>query len=160
MNDPSGNDSARDHRVRFGRWDVDAIRAGGAICLVTAVPITVIAAIVDSDSGAVKALFFFGAMFGFVVGGGCAAWIQRTGTPLSHAVVTAGGTYAAAQALFILARLIGGQPVLWFGAFFTLGLVLCAGIVGGLLGSRLQAVGIAPSRTRTTTRNGTKAGTE
>ena len=128
-----------------GRWDVDAIRAGGAICLVTAVPITVIAAIVDSDSGAVKALFFFGAMFGFVVGGGCAAWIQRTGTPISHSVVTAGGTYAAAQAIFILARLIGGQSVLWFGAFFTLGLVLCAGVVGGVLGSRLQSAGIAPS---------------
>jgi hypothetical protein len=150
--------------VISGRWDLDAIRAGGAVCLITAVPITVIAAIVDSANGAVKALFFFGAMFCFVVGGGCAAWIQRTGTPISHSVVTAGGTYAAAQAIFILARLIGGETVLWFGVFFTFGLVLCAGVVGGVLGSRLQAAGIAPSRNRTaktrTTRSDTKAGTE
>jgi hypothetical protein len=148
------SDSTEGRSAAAGRWDLDAIRAGGAVCLVTAVPITVIAAIVDSDSGAVKALFFFGAMFGFVVGGGCAAWIQRTGTPISHSVVTAGGAYAVAQAIFILARLIGGQSVLWFGAFFTLGLVLCAGVVGGVLGSRLQSAGIAPSaRTNRNTGN-------
>ncbi len=115
------------------------------VCLITAVPITVIAAIVDSDSGAANALFFFGAMLGFVVGGGCAAWVQTVGTPSSHGVVTAAGTYLAVQAVLIVVRLVGGDDVNWFGVFFTLGLVLVAGLIGGLLGARLSAQGILPS---------------
>ena len=46
-----------------------------------------------------------GATLGFLVGAGCAAWVQRVGFPLSHGLVTAGGTYAAAQAVFITVRL-------------------------------------------------------
>lgn len=127
------------------RWDVAALRAGAGVCLLIAVPLTVVAAIVDSDDGAVRALFFFGAMAGFVIGGGCAAWLERRGTPMSHSVVTTGGTYLVAQALFITVRLIGGSDVNWYGVFFTLGLVLVAGVIGGLLGSRLQANGFTPS---------------
>ncbi len=127
------------------RWDVAALRAGAGVCLLIAIPLTVIAAIVDSDDGAVQALFFFGAMGGFVLGGGCAAWVERRGTPISHSVVTAGGTYLAAQAIFVAIRLIAGDDVNWFGVVFTLGLVLLAGVLGGLLGGRLQATGFTPS---------------
>ena len=95
--------------VDVPRWDVAALRAGAGVCLLIAVPITVIAAIVDSDDGGVQALFFFGAMAGFVLGGGCAAWVERCGTPISHSVVTTGATYLATQAVFIVIRLIGGQ---------------------------------------------------
>jgi hypothetical protein len=131
------------------RWDVAALRAGALVCVVTAVPITVIAAVVNSDDNGVNALFFFGAMLGFVVGGGCAAWVQSVGAPSSHSVVAAAGTYLAVQAVLIVIRLIGGDDVNWFSVFFTLGLVLVAGLVGGLLGARLQAKGIVPSaRTR------------
>jgi predicted permease len=118
------------------------------VCLVTAVPITVIAAIVDSGSSAVNALFFFGAMLGFVVGGGCAAWVQTADTPSSHSVVTAAGTYLAVQAVLIVVRLVGDDDVNWFSVFFTLGLVLVAGLVGGLLGARLRAQGFVPSDRR------------
>ncbi len=33
----------------------------------------------------------------------------------------------------------------WFGVFFTLSLVILAGVVGGILGSQLQARGFLPS---------------
>jgi len=131
-----------------GRWDWPALRAGAVITLTFAVPITVVAAIVDSDSGGLNALFFFGAMWGFILGGGCAAWIQRAGTPLSHGVVTAGGSYLAVQAALIVIRLVGGDSVNWFSVFFTLGVAGVAGLFGGILGNRLQQRGFVPSSSR------------
>lgn len=127
------------------RWDAEALRAGAGVSLVFAVPLTVLAAVVDSSSAGLNAVFFFGALFGFMLGAGCAAWIQRTGTPLSHGVVTAGGTYLIAQAAFIAFALVTGREVNWFGAMFTLSLVLLAGVIGGVLGQRLQAKGFEPS---------------
>ena len=118
------------------------------MALVFAVPLTVIAALVDSDSSGLNALFFFGALLGFIVGAGCAAWVQRVGTPLSHGVMTASGTYLAAQAVFLVIRLIGGNPVNLFRVFFTLMLIAGAGLLGGVLGSRLQQRGIMPSGRR------------
>jgi hypothetical protein len=37
----------------------------------------------------------------------------------------------------------------WFGVFFTLSLVILAGVAGGILGSQLQARGFVPSSQRT-----------
>ena len=127
------------------RWDATALRAGIGVCLVLAVPLTLVAAFVDSDDSSLNALFFFGAMFGFVLGSGCAAWIQQRGTPLSHGLVTAMLAYLGAQAVFVTIRLVGGDSVNWFGVFFTLSLVMLSGLVGGLLGSLLQARGVAPT---------------
>ena len=130
------------------RWDAAAIRAGIGVCLVLAVPLTLVAAFVDSDDSGLNALFFFGSMLGFVLGAGCAAWIQQRGNPLSHGLVTAMIAYLGAQAVFVTIRLVGGDSVNWFGVFFTLSLVMLAGLLGGLLGSLLQARGIAPSSGR------------
>jgi hypothetical protein len=88
-------------------------------------------------------------MFGFVLGGGCAAWVQRRGTPMSHGVVTTIVAYVAAQSVFIVVRLVRGDSVNWFGVFFTLSLVTLAGLAGGILGSQLQARGFVPSSQRT-----------
>jgi hypothetical protein len=130
------------------RWDWPALRVGASVALVFAIPLTVVAAVVDSDNGALNALFFFGAMFGFVLGGGCAAWAQRAGTPLSHGVVSAGATYLIVQAAFVTIRLTSGDSVNWFSVFFTLGLVGSAGLFGGVLGNRLQQRGFVPASTR------------
>lgn len=130
------------------RWDWNALRAGASVALVFAVPLTVLASVVDSDSAGVNALFFFGSLFGFIVGAGCAAWVQRVGTPLSHGVVTASGTYLAAQVVFVIVRLIGGNDVDIVRVFFVLMLVSSAGLVGGVLGRRLQQRGIMPSTYR------------
>jgi hypothetical protein len=131
-----------------GRWDVEAIRSGIGVCLILAIPLTLIAAFVDSESSGLNALFFFGAMFGFVLGGGCAAWVQRRGTPMSHGVVTTIVAYLSAQTVFVAVRLVRGDSVNWFGVFFTLSLVILAGLVGGLLGSQLQARGFVSSENR------------
>jgi hypothetical protein len=125
------------------RWDWAALRAGAGVALMFAIPITILASIVD-DSG-LSGLFFFGAWFGFVLGAGCAAWVQRSGTPMSHALVTAGGTYLLAQAVFVTVRLITDDEVRWFAVTFTFSFVLLAGLTGGFLGSRLQAKGYHPS---------------
>ena len=131
-----------------GRWDLQAVRAGIGVCLILAIPLTLIAAFLDADSSALNAFFFFGAMFGFVLGGGCAAWVQRCGTPLSHGVATTIAAYVGAQAVFVTIRLLRGDSVNWFGVFFTLSLVILAGIAGGILGSQLQARGFVPSSQR------------
>ena len=131
-----------------GRWDLEALRAGIGVCLLLAIPLTLIAAFVDSDSSGLNAFFFFGAMLGFVLGGGCAAWVQRCGTPLSHGVVTTIVAYLGAQAVFVTIRLLRGDSVNWFGVFFTLSLVILAGVAGGILGSQLQAWGVVPSSQR------------
>ncbi len=130
------------------RWDLPALRSGAMVAVVFAVPLTVLAAVVDSDNGALNALFFFGAILGFVLGGGCAAWVQRSGTPMSHGVVSAAGTYLVVQTVFIVIRLARADTVNWFAMFFTLGLVILAGMFGGVLGSRLQQRGFEPSSMR------------
>ena len=83
---------------------------------------------------------------GFVLGAGCAAWVQRTGTPLSHGLVTAIGTYLAAQAVFAVVRLARGQDVRWFAIMFNLTVVLGAGLLGGLLGQLLRSRGVLPGQ--------------
>ncbi|MDX2380872.1 MAG: hypothetical protein QNM02_14060 [Acidimicrobiia bacterium] len=129
-----------------GRWDREALTSGAGVTLVFAVPLTVLASVVGSDSGGLNAFFFFGALLGFVLGAGCAAWIQRRGTPLSHGLATAAGTYLIAQAVFVAIRILTGRDINWLGVAFTMSLVLLAGIIGGVLGQRLQNKGFEPSR--------------
>ena len=135
---------AKTKTVAMSRWDVDAIRSGALICLVLAIPFTLLGLVSDG----VRVISFFGAVIGFIIGSGSAAWAQRSGTPLSHALVTATGTYIAAQTVFVVLRLVTGREVNWFGVFFTLSIVSFAGVVGGFLGSRLQAKGFVPSSRR------------
>lgn len=126
------------------RWDLDALRAGAVICLVVSIPFTVLGLVVDGA----RLISFFGAVLGFVIGSGSAAWAQQRGTPLSHALVTAMGTYVAAQAVFVTLRLVMGRDVNWLAAFFTLSIVSFAGLIGGFLGRRLQDRGFVPSSRR------------
>jgi uncharacterized membrane protein YfcA len=128
------------------RWDWDAIRAGGSVALVFAVPFSIAArwAADARDDSALAVWLSLGAVLGFVLGAGCAAWVQRTGTPLSHGLVTALGTYVAAQAVFAIVRLLRGQDERWFALMFNLAVVLGAGLLGGLLGQVLRSKGVLP----------------
>lgn len=129
------------------RWDVAALRAGASVALVFAVPFSVAArwAAESRDDSALAAWLTLGAVVGFVLGAGCAAWAQQRDLPLSHGLVTAVATYTAAQAVFIAVRLLRGSDVNWFAALFNLSVVALAGLVGGFLGSRLQRAGARPS---------------
>ena len=128
-------------------WDAAAIRSGAMVALVFAVPFSLAArwAIDSRDDGALAVWFNVGAVAGFVLGAGCAAWVQRTGTPLSHGIVTAVGTYIAAQAVFIVVRLIRDSDVSWAALVFNLSITTGAGLLGGLLGQRLRSRGVFPS---------------
>jgi len=131
------------------RWDVDALKAGGAVSLVFAVPFAIGARwAADSRHDDTLALWFsIGALIGFVLGAGCAAWVQRVALPLTHGLVTAIGTYVGAQAVFITIKLLRGGDVNWFASFFTLSAVTGAGLLGGLMGKQLHAKGVRPSGT-------------
>ena len=132
--------------MNLERWDVDALRAGGTVALVFAVPLSVAATwAADRDDTAMALWLSIGAVFGFVLGAGCAAWVQRRDLPLSHGIATAVGTYALAQSVFIAVKLLRGSDVNWFAALFNLSVMAGAGLVGGLLGGRLRSRGFRPS---------------
>lgn len=130
------------------RWDVPAIRAGASVCLVFAIPFRILAFLIDSDSTGVNFVLFGLFISFFVIGSGCAAWVQRAGFPMSHALVTACGTYVVAEAVFVVVRFVRGTDIPWIGLVFTLSFVSLAGIVGGFLGSRLRGQGMLPSSQR------------
>ena len=129
------------------RWDAAALKAGASVSLVFAVPFSIAArwAADSQDDGALAVWLSLGAVLGFVLGAGCAAWVQRLDLPYSHALATATGTYLAAQAVFILIRLLRGADVNWFAAFFNLSVVVGAGVLGGALGQRLRSKGFRPT---------------
>ena len=131
------------------RWDFDALKAGAGVSLVFAVPFAFAARwAADGRHDDTLALWFsIGALIGFVLGAGCAAWVQRVDFPLSHGLVTAIATYVGAQAVFITIKLLRGGDVNWFASLFTLSAVTGAGLLGGLLGKQLHAKGVRPSGT-------------
>ncbi|HEY5663648.1 MAG TPA: hypothetical protein VIS05_06405 [Ilumatobacter sp.] len=131
------------------RWDLDALRAGGMVALVFAVPLSIAArwAADSRDDSGLALWLSLGAVAGFVLGAGCAAWVQRRDLPLTHGLATAIGTYVAAQTVFIVARTLRGSDVNWFAALFNLSVVAGAGLVGGVLGQRLRAKGFRPTGT-------------
>ena len=136
-------------RPAASRWDAAALRAGASVSLVFAVPAAVIARLVaDSAGPGIIPLLYLVFIGGFIVGGGCAAWVQRVGMPLMHGLVAAGATYAAAQAVLIVVELLTGDSVDWFNVIFQLTVVLGAGLIGGFLGGRLRARGMVPSQER------------
>ena len=129
------------------RWDTAALKAGAMVSLVFAVPLVGLARLVDSRDGesSLPLWLSVGALIGFGLGAGCAAWVQRVDLPLSHGLVTAVGTYVIAQAVFITIKILRGGDVNWFAALFTLSAVSGVGLLGGLLGRRLRNKGFRPS---------------
>lgn len=129
-----------------GRWDVQALKAGGSVALVFAVPFSIGARVAaDRDNSSLAVWLTIGAVVGFVVGAGCAAWVQRVDLPMSHAITAATITYLAAQAVFVLIKLLRGSEVNWFAVMFNLSVVMFAGLIGGFLGQRLRNQGFRPS---------------
>ena len=133
--------------------DFAALRQGGAIALVIGAPCAIASSVMASNhaDSFFVALLWLGAVVGFIVGAGVAAWVQRRATPLIHGLICAGGTYAAVQVVFSIVRLSRGKDVSWLGLFFTFTVVLLAGLIGGGLGGAMQRRGITPSNSKTGT---------
>lgn len=132
------------------RWDWTAIRAGGALALVFAIPLWFAASwAVDSRDNRVLGLVFsVGALVAFMVGAACAAWVQRLQLPLGHGIVTSVGTYLAVQVVVTAYRLVNGDSVNIFNVMFFVTLAAGAGLFGGLIGQRLRSLGFVPSHER------------
>jgi hypothetical protein len=136
--------------VAVNTLDWNALRAGGSVALVFAIPFAISARIVAEDNNGSDAavLLSLAALVGFVLGAGVAAWAQQLQLPLKHGIICAVGTYVVAQAVFIIVRAIRGNEVRWLAALFNLTAVAVAGLVGGGLGSVLQRRGFFPSSSR------------
>lgn len=130
--------------------DRDALRHGASVALVFAIPFSIGSRLLaDHDPGSpFTSVLWLLALAGFALGAGIASWTQRSGLPLLHGMLCAGGTYAAAQAVFVVVKLARGGDLHWLGIFFTFTAVLFAGLVGGGLGSMLQHRGFVPSAQR------------
>ena len=139
--------------------DVTALRQGGVIALVVGAPCAIGSSVIangNNSSSSLVALLWLGAVAGFVLGAGVAAWVQHKGTPLTHGVVCAGGTYLAVQLVFSIVRLSRGRDVSWLGLFFTFTVVLFAGLIGGGLGGMLQRKGFVPGSSRSNSTTGSQ----
>jgi hypothetical protein len=130
--------------------DWNALRAGGGVALVFAIPFSIAARVVaDGDGNAGTAsLLSLAALIGFVLGAGVAAWAQQLQLPLKHGIICAVGTYVAAQAVFIIVRAIRGYEIRWLAAIFNLTAVAVAGLIGGGLGGMMHRRGFFPSSSR------------
>lgn len=129
----------------MSRFDTRALRAGASVCLVFAVPFSLLARwAADSDRSGLAVLLVLGSLAGFVIGAGTAAWSQDRGLPFAHGIVTASLTYLAAQTVFIALRLLLGRDVRWGAVLFNLPFVVFAGLLGGLLGAVLRSRGLTP----------------
>ncbi len=93
--------------MALSNLDWNALRAGGSVALVFAVPFSIAARLVadsgDNNSG-LASMLSLAALLGFVLGAGVAAWTQQLRLPLKHGIICAVGTYVAAQAVFIVVR--------------------------------------------------------
>ena len=144
--------------LRAVNLDFAALRQGGAIALVIGVPCAIGSSVMSNNHGDsfFVGLLWLGAVAGFIVGAGVAAWVQRKGTPLIHGLICAGGTYVAVQLVFSIVRLSRGKNVSWLGLFFTFTVVLFAGLIGGGLGGAMQRRGITPSKGQSGKGNGAR----
>jgi uncharacterized membrane protein YfcA len=153
MRPAPGNPTSSSLTSIFARLDWAAIRAGATVCLVFAIPFSLAArwAADSRDDTGLAVVLTLGALGGFVIGSGVAAWVQRVGLPLAHGVVTSAGTYLIAQSVFIAIRALTNKEIRWYATLFNVTPVLFVGVIGGLLGLKLQRNGWVPSTQRDTT---------
>jgi asparagine N-glycosylation enzyme membrane subunit Stt3 len=137
-----------------GRWDVPALRAGGSVALVFAVPLSIAARVLtdraedNGDTSGLASLLALAALLAFVLGAAVAAWHQDRRTPLSHGIVAAGGAFVIGQAALLIVRVISGGDIRWLAIAINLTLTLVAGTVGGFVGSLMRRAGLTPTQRR------------
>lgn len=134
---------------RRPRWDPPAIWAGALVALVIEIPAWIATSwALSADNWTLTAVFSVLQFLAFVLGGACAAWVQRLSLPLAHALVTAVGTYLALQVVISIIRIVSGGGINIMNIVFFTTLALVAGAVGGALGSAMRRRGLVPSNQR------------
>ena len=119
------------------RLDPRALREGGLVAAVVAVPAGVVGRVLSDRPDQPDWLWVLVVVVlaGLVAGAAVAASRQDRGFPLTHGVVTAVGVFVAVQTVGILIRLLRGDSISWSRVTSSLLLSLMAGMAGGLLGS-------------------------
>lgn len=126
---------------RTSRWDPVALRTGALMTAVIAVPASFVALWARSNaSWTLTAIASLIALAGFVFGAALAAWLQPYSLPLAHGLLTALGTYIAAQVVLAVVRLSIGDGIELVPIFFNATLAALAGLVGGAIGGRVRRV--------------------
>lgn len=120
--------------------DLHALRAGALVAAAIAVPAGIIAQVFADDDGGTSgwiSLFALAVLVGLAAGAAVAARLQRTGTALTHGILTAVGVFVVVQAAGLVRRSIAGDDITWSRIASSFLLSLMAGTVGGLVGSFL-----------------------
>jgi hypothetical protein len=133
-------------RTLAAKFDRRALREGAMVCVLFAVPATIIARVFFDDKAGSgwSGLLSFIAFVGFVIGAGQAAWRQQLGTPLTHGILTTVGVYLIVQGAIVIGKAIAGSDIHWIRIIFGISLTLFAGFVGGMLGSSMNKTGLRP----------------
>jgi hypothetical protein len=121
--------------LAVNRLDAMALRQGGSVAALFALPFGIAAAFFRDDRQGLASVLTALVLLGLVLGAGVAAWKQRTGTPLTHGIVTAVGVFLVIQTLGIVRRALAGEALHWSRIISSLVLSAVAGVVGGLMGS-------------------------
>ena len=120
--------------------DLEALAAGALRAALVAVPAGLLAQVLaggDGDGGGVGVLAVV-VLVGLTWGATSAARRQRRGMPLTHGIVTAVGVFVVVQAIGVVRRTIAGDEVTWSRIASSLLLSVLAGLLGGVIGSRLS----------------------
>jgi putative membrane protein (TIGR04086 family) len=121
--------------------DGDALRRGIAVAAAVSVPTALISWLfVDGEPGESRPLlvvFSLLVLAGLVIGAAVAARWQRTGTPLTHGLVTTVVVWAGLTVIRLVRLAWSGDGLDLAASVSNLLLSLVAGAVGGLIGGRL-----------------------
>lgn len=129
--------------------DRSAVITGAVTTALFAVPLALGAGWAASRGASGVALWCnLGVLAAFVVGSGCAAWVQTTGYPLAHALITSIATFLALTGIGVIVAIARGQSPHWFRQLFLLTATMAMGVLGGMIGARLKASGIEPGQRR------------
>ena len=123
--------------------DLDAVRDGALVAALIAVPAGVLAQVLDDEdatSNGWVSILALVVLLGLVIGAAVAAARQRTGTPLTHGILTAVGVFVVVQVIGILRRTLADDGITWSRIASSFLLSLMAGVVGGLIGSRANRI--------------------
>ena len=91
----------------------------------------------DDPNAGLVALTFLALLVGFTFAGFAAARGPTGGAPLQHAAAGAAAAWAVIQVIAIVVRLVRGDGISPVGIVFTGLLASSAGLVGGILATRV-----------------------
>jgi putative membrane protein (TIGR04086 family) len=123
--------------VGINRLDLVALRLGLTVALAAGLPLGLWLSGLESDS-TLRAPLTIGILLALVGGAAVAAARQSRGLPSTHGLVTSLSAVAVVQLVSTIRRWIAADPVSAWKMLSNGLLALIAGVLGGLIGSRMS----------------------